>query len=233
MRDRTLVGLTVLLVPAIAAAHIRITSPKPRSSADLKERPCGMSGSTRANVQTYRPGATLHLVWDEYIPHPGWFRISFQSNGDRFEIPPASTGKDGSGAASNYPTEDLTGKTDPATGSLILADRIAHPALSRDVQLPDIECSNCTLQLIQMMTDKPPYSTDTASNDIYFTCVDLVLSATAPASDAGSGDPGTDSEADSASGNCSAGGASTLGGLLTLAGLAVGRRPRRRSVRTR
>ncbi len=232
MGHRTLLGLGVLLAPAIAAAHIRITSPTPRSTTDLKERHCGMTGSARANVQTYRPGATLHLVWNEYIPHPGWFRISFQPSGDAFEIPPASSGKDGTGAAANYPTEDLTGKTDPATGSIILADRIQHPALSRDVQLPNMECNNCTLQLIQMMTDKPPYSTDTASNDIYFTCVDLVLSSTAPLPGTGSGDAAGAEDGDASSnGNCDAAGAGSSGGLLALAGLVARRRHRKRPLR--
>jgi len=119
-------AFAILLVPALAAAHVRITSPTPRSSDQLKKRHCGQTGSTRANVQIYRPGSPLHLVWDEYVIHPGWFRVSFQQNGDTFEIPPASNGPTGSGAASNYPTEDLTGKTDPGTGSLILADRIKH-----------------------------------------------------------------------------------------------------------
>ena len=77
--------------------------------------------------------------------------------------------------------------TDPATGSLIIADRIPDGTLSYDLTLPDVECDNCTLQLIQMMTDKPPYTTDTGSNDIYYACVDLVLSGSAP--DAGPGAP--------------------------------------------
>src|SRR5262249_59355394 len=75
--------LAVLLVPAVASAHIRITSPTPRT-AELKQRHCGLTGSARANVQTYRPGALLHLVWDEYVSHPGWFRVSFPQNGDTF-----------------------------------------------------------------------------------------------------------------------------------------------------
>src|SRR5262249_32799515 len=122
----TVVFGTVILGPAIAAAHVRITSPTPRSSDQLKERHCGMAGSARANVHTYKPGAPLHLVWDEYIVHPGWFRVSFQQNGDTFETPPISNGPNGNGGAANYPTENLTGKVDPGTGSLIIADRIAH-----------------------------------------------------------------------------------------------------------
>jgi uncharacterized protein (TIGR03382 family) len=183
----------------------------------LKQRHCGQTGSARANVQTYRPGATLHLVWDEYVVHPGWFRISFQQNGDTFEVPPAS------GAASNYPTEDLTGKTDPATGSLIIADRIMHGTSSFDVTLPNVECNNCTLQLTQMMTDKPPYTADTTSDDIYYQCVDLVLTASAPPSDAGGGGGDTAGT----SGGCSTSGGAP--GLLLVAalGLVRRRRPRR------
>jgi uncharacterized protein (TIGR03382 family) len=190
MRSSSLAWLVAVLAPSIASAHIRITSPTPRSTTVLKDQHCGATGLARANIHTVPPGSILHLVWDEYIAHPGWFRISFQQNGDTFEIPLVSNGKTGSGATSNYPTEDLTGKTDPTTGSLIVADRIMHPALSYDVQLPNVECTNCTLQLIQMMTDKPPYTTDTASDDIYFACVDLVLSAAAPDAGADNGGGG-------------------------------------------
>jgi uncharacterized protein (TIGR03382 family) len=219
---RLVVALAVLHAPAVASAHIRITSPTPRSADQLKQRHCGQTGGARANVQTYRPGAPLHLVWDEYVSHPGWFRISFQQNGDTFEIPPVSNGPVGSGAASNYPTENLTGKTDPATGSLIIADRIAHGTSSFDLTLPNVECSNCTLQLIQMMIDKPPYASDTTSDDIYFQCVDLVLSASAPPPDAGTGD-GTGGT----SGGCSTSGGAP--GLPLLAALGLVRRRRTRA----
>src|ERR1041384_7910507 len=114
MRRSNLAWLLVAATPSIAAAHIRITSPTPRSTSALKDQHCGATGSPRANIHTVPPGSTLHLVWDEYVAHPGWFRISFQQNGDTFEIPPASNGMSGAAAPSNYPTEDLTGKTDPA-----------------------------------------------------------------------------------------------------------------------
>lgn len=214
---RLVPALAVLLAPAIAAAHVRITSPTPRSTSELKDQHCGATGSARANVHTLRPGSTLHLVWDEYIVHPGWFRISFQQNGDTFEIPPTSNGPTGANATSNYPTEDLTGKTDPATGSLIIADRIAHGTLSKNVTLPNVECDNCTLQLIQMMTDKPPYTTDTSSDDIYFACVDLVLSASAP-------DPEPDPGSPDSGGGCNTAGGSAS--LLALAALGLLRRRR-------
>jgi len=228
--------LAVILAPTLAAAHVRISSPTPRSSDQLKERHCGLTAGTRANVQTMRPGAPLHLVWDEYVVHPGWFRISFQQNGDIFEIPPASNGPSSTGA-SNYPTENLTGMTDPTTGSLIIADRIAHGTLSMDITLPNVECTNCTLQLIQMMTDGASYTIAANSSNIYFACVDLVLSATAVIPDAGptgggggggTGGTGPDGGLGSSttSGGCSATGGPSAMLVLGLLGLA--RRRRRR-----
>lgn len=220
-----------VLCTSVAAAHVRITSPTPRSSSELKERHCGRTGSTRANVQTFRPGATVRLVWDEYIPHPGWLRISWNANGDTFRIPPPAAG-------GGYPTEDLTGMMDPdGSGSFIIADRIPSGTTSRDIVLPTAECNNCTIQLIQMMTDKPPYTTDALSNDIYFACVDVVISATAPLVDAGpspDGGVGGDSDGGTEPGDvvsgcgCQGSGASTSGlALLALGALALPRRRRR------
>jgi hypothetical protein len=42
--------------------------------------------------------------------------------------------------------------------------------------LPSVECENCTIQLIQMMTDKPPYAVGT--DDIYYNCLDVRLIST-------------------------------------------------------
>jgi hypothetical protein len=90
---------------------------------------------------------------------------------------------------------------------------------SQTITLPNMECSNCTLQVIQLMTDKPPYTTDAASDDIYFQCADFVLTNSAPQPDAGP-DPGSGQ-----SGSCDAGG----GGSFALVGfvLALPRRRRR------
>src|ERR1051326_5653449 len=191
MRRLALALASIAALNISVEAHVRITSPTPRTVTDLKVRHCGggTTGSARANVQTFSPGATIHLTWDMYIAHPGWFRISFNPNGDTFRIPPG----DAAGQPAGYPTEDLTGMLDPdGLGSTIIADRIPTTVLSRDIVLPTAECNNCTLQLIEMMTDKPPYTTDTASNDIYFACVDLVISATAPMVDAGPTPDATD-----------------------------------------
>jgi MYXO-CTERM domain-containing protein len=220
---RLLPIVAVLFAPSIALAHISITSPTPRYS-DQKEQHCGRTANTRANVHFALPGSTLTLVWAETIQHPGYFRVSFQEDGSIFRIPAAGAG------AGGFPDENLTGMTDLGSGSLILADRIADGTLTVDVTLPAIECANCTLQLIQLMTDKPPYTIDAMSDDIYFQCVDLVLSNSPPPVDAAGnpGDPdgGTDGGS-SVSGGCSTGRGSSGLGALALIGLGLAFRRRR------
>ncbi len=211
---RSAVVLALLVVPVgVADAHIHMTSPMSRQTTaqgdPQKEQHCGSPTLVRtaARTSTYQPGATITVAWTETIPHPGWFRISFQPNGEVFEIPPISNGAPG-----NYPTEDLTGMTDATTGSMVLKDRIGDLVTTFDVTLPNMECANCTLQLISVMTDKMPYSIDAISDDIYFSCADITLAANAPDAgpqatdpDAGVDQPGGP-KSGKESGGCSAGG---------------------------
>ena len=191
---------------------------------------CSIANGERATFRDLEvlPGSMLRLVWAETIQHPGYFRISFQQNGATFRIPPVGGGVGG------FPTENLTGMPDPgASGSLIIADRIADGTLSLDLTLPNVECTTCTLQLIQLMTDKPPYTVDTLSDDIYFQCVDLVLSNTAPPpidapiGNPGDPDAGTDGGSN-VSGGCSTSGASSSGFAAAFLGIGLMLRRRRR-----
>ena len=71
---------------------------------------------------------------------------------------------------------------DPATADerysndAVLVDGIADVAgvsdYEVDVTLPAIECAACTVQILQIMTDKPPYGD---GNDVYYHCVDVQL----------------------------------------------------------
>jgi uncharacterized protein (TIGR03382 family) len=246
---RSVLVAALLGLPAIAHAHIHMTQP-PSRAIDAQGNPqkaqhCGDPTVTRGTkITTYKPGETITVTWKETINHPGWFRISFQPNGEMFRIPPASNGQSednlGNKANSNMPTEDLTGMMDPGgSGSMILKDRIPDGTLTTTVTLPNMECTNCTLQFIQVMINNPPYTVALDSNDIYFNCADIVLAAAATTPDAGVDPEGPDAGTDpgnnpgmdlgKVSGGCSAGGLAGWPAMLAFAGL-VGRR-RRRNVR--
>jgi uncharacterized protein (TIGR03382 family) len=221
-----LLASALLAAPLTASAHIHLMTPQARtdsSTGDQKDAPCGVLNQVRTNrVTTYRPGEQIMVTWTEPIDHPGWFRVALQPNGDAFPIPPVSNGQSNVGgtlAASNMPTENLTGMTDAVTGAIIIADRVADGLLMTQITLPNMECANCTLQFIQVMIDKPPYTIDAASDDIYFNCADVTLSNTAPMVDAGV--TGPDAPGGGNMNPSTTGGCSTSGGAGLLVGFAL------------
>lgn len=225
MRVRLAAGLTSGLVLLLAyaesaQAHLRMLMPASRYGDDQKTGPCGRPGGQRTtNVSTFRPGETIMLVWNEFVDHPGHFRISFDDDGDDDFVDPASF-------------------TDMYTAPSVMLDGIADKNggdYTQAFTLPNVECDNCTLQVVQVMTDKPPYGD---GNDLYYQCIDLVLTgepmlgpdagAAMGATDAGGGGGGP--TPGRVSGGCSSGGGGDVGVwmVVVIAGLCVVRRRRLR-----
>ena len=40
-------------------------------------------------IHVFEPGETVHLGWTEFVSHPGYFRISFDEDGDDDFVDPA------------------------------------------------------------------------------------------------------------------------------------------------
>jgi MYXO-CTERM domain-containing protein len=183
----------ILAVPAVAAAHLELTYPVPRT-LELKRGPCGAVNSVRGtNVTVLAPGATIEIQWKETINHPGHYRISFDVDGQDFVVPPTATGS----------TEGMTNVIKD-----LIADRVTTPAAnlySQTITLPNVTCERCTLQVIQLMTDKAPYTTDALSDDIYYQCADIALRTPG----------GPDGGVDAPTGDVDAGDDATVGGGAT------------------
>ncbi len=191
------IPFVLALAASSAGAHIALKSPTARTNdqVQLKVGPCGQTTNARTkNVTVFKPGETITVAWDETINHPGHYRISFDPNGTNFPNPKSFTDMDG--------------------GVNVLVDGIpdkggtAPIPYTQKVTLPNVECTSCTLQLIQVMTDKPPYDPGPTGNDIYYQCADLVLTngdaGIIPPSDGGDaggspvdagGNPGADAAA--------------------------------------
>ncbi len=214
-----------------AGAHIHLVSPLSRTDSptgDQKAEHCGVTGQGRnaSRVTVFQPGETITVSWMETINHPGHFRIAFQPDGDTFGIPPVGPGA----FPNNFPViaQSQTGMTD-ATGAMILMDFIPDGTSSAQVTLPSIECDNCTLQFIQLMTDKKPYTIEPDSDDIYFNCADITLSGSAPPQpDAGVPGPeaGVDPQPNGGGGCSTSHASSSVGFLGVLIGLLMLRKRR-------
>lgn len=175
MRNALLVLASCLLAWCLvgaspARAHLHLVEPAPRDGGEeLKDGPCGAAGSVRGSaVTTFEAGQTIELVIDEYIDHPSHYRVAFDVDGyDDFADPVCVENCDASGP------DPVFAPGDPA---IVLLDFVVDdPAREQTitVTLPDVVCDRCTLQVIQVMYDKRPYTI--GGNDNYYQCADLVL----------------------------------------------------------
>ena len=176
-----LFAVAVLLGTAVEAdAHLNLVEPASRyDKYTLKNAPCGKGDGPRSSdVATFRAGETITVVWNEYVDHPGHYRIAFDRDGqDDFE-PPTCT----SGCETRQP--EFQGNVNDAVLVDDIDDKVGGEYRT-DVTLPDVTCDNCTLQVIQVMYDKEPYKVP--GDDLYYQCADLKL-----VDDGGSMDAGGD-----------------------------------------
>lgn len=164
-----LLALPLLLVCQLAAAHVRLVWPEPRSNdSAVKLGPCGTAPQSATRTRLVA-GETIEVRFAETVNHPGWFRLALGDADDQgFEqrivldqIPHSSEG------SASY--------SDPRPYGV-------------SVTLPSEPCEACTLQLIQVMTDKPLAGGD---HQKYFSCADVEI---LPPGSAGDPPPAEDDE---------------------------------------
>ncbi|MFK7998178.1 MAG: SCE4755 family polysaccharide monooxygenase-like protein [Polyangiales bacterium] len=177
---------TILSVPVVASAHVDMLDPPRRYGLrDLKDGPCGIPfGAAGDVVATYEGGSTIDIEITEYVEHPGHYRVALDVDGgdDNLGDPICLTNCDDRRSAD--PTFE-----EPAD-VLVLGNFEDDPAEAQTltVTLPDIACERCTLQVIQVMYDKRPYTI--GGDDNYYRCADIAITSAGPG-DAGPGDAGS------------------------------------------
>jgi hypothetical protein len=154
-----------------ARAHIDLIEPVARvpgfPDSTLLIGPCGQRQNERLEdrVNVFRPGQSIDMVWEVYVRHASYFRVSFDADGDDSFSTRASSPSD---ASTDDPTEL------PAGDGEIILDYVMDRAgrvdrVERRVTLPEVECDRCTLQLTQFTYGLP------LDDALYYQCADLVL----------------------------------------------------------
>jgi MYXO-CTERM domain-containing protein len=176
MRRHAFVAVSFSFIAAWAlpaAAHIELTNPPARYSPDfIKDPPCGVPGNPEGpNPPTVlQAGETITIEIDEFINHPGHFRISFSEDGtDMFVNPTAFD--------DFYP--------DPSVLMDDIPDVQNGGIHEIDFEVPNVNCDPCTIQVLQVMTEG-----SFSENSLYYQCADIVIEGAAGTS-SDSGDPTT------------------------------------------
>lgn len=191
------VALTALLGSSAASAHVRLIDPPPRLDGReggnaLKIGPCGQQQNARTtSVTDFMGGETITIVFGEYIDHSSYYRVALDVEGDDSfpQRPEQAVQQQGDDPESIHPLSDIndTGldvyilqyyKNDQSAGFM------QETSYSTEVTLPNIDCQNCTLQLIQFMYNDPePH---------YYQCADITITATSSPTTNGAGGTTTD-----------------------------------------
>jgi len=166
----------------VGIAHFRLLEPSswivegPYGDPQWRP-PCGGSrddpGKPTGAVTKIQGGAKLHIRIREMAFHPGFYRVALAVN-SRDELP-----KDPD-ARTDSSDRSISGAIQYPLRPPVLADGLfQHIApfekeQETDVMIPNINCSRCTLQVIEFMAE---HSRNTEGDFTYHHCADLQIRA--------------------------------------------------------
>jgi hypothetical protein len=147
-----------------AAAHFRLLEPQgwieQNNLGDpQKAGPCGGtladSGTPTNAVNRVQGGQMLHIKVQETVFHPGHYRVALAVN-SRDELPPDPDVKTRDSDKGPWSVSSpIAGQPNVpvlADGLFVHTTRQTSP-FETDVQIPNISCDKCTLQIIEFMAE--------------------------------------------------------------------------------
>lgn len=153
--------LIVTLAPQ-AGAHFKLLEPASWLQEDAKgdpqkAAPCGgtsaNAGTPSGAVNTVQGGDKLHIKIQETVYHPGFYRVALAVN-SRDELPKDPEAK--TEPSPNGP-RSVSGAIQYPPVAPVLADGLFQHVskfdkeMETDVEIPNINCSKCTLQIVEFM----------------------------------------------------------------------------------
>jgi hypothetical protein len=190
LRFLALFAVVAIAANATISAHFKLLEPaswliENERGDPQKAGPCGGSntdwGKASYAVTKAVGGQKLHLKIQETIYHPGHYRVALAVNSPT-ELPldPQTTTRD----SERGPWSVSAAIQDPVQPP-VLADGLfvhatgktgAMPPFEADVQLPNINCKKCTLQVIQFMAE---HAFNNPGGYSYHHCAELQITADA------------------------------------------------------
>ena len=177
--------IAIAVLAPLASAHFKLMEPQSwlveaDNGDPQKLGPCGgtsANGGMPSNaVGKVTGGQKIHLKLQETVFHPGHYRVALAVN-SRAELPPDpdTTTRDSergpwsvSAIIQNPPRMPVL-----ADGLFAHTSRATGP-FETDIQLPNINCEKCTLQIIEFMAE---HGLNRDGGYFYHHCADLQITA--------------------------------------------------------
>jgi hypothetical protein len=164
-----------ILFPVAASAHFKFLEPPSSLATENGGKgapPCG-EGTPSGIVTKAQGGHPLTIRLQEFVPHPGHYRIALSVN-SRTELPkdPEVVTKDGRSVSaaidSNFKIPVLM------DGAFVHTTTPRDTVWKMDVTLPNLNCEKCTLQVIEFMAE---HGFNQGGGYFYHHCADLQIAA--------------------------------------------------------
>ncbi len=180
-------GLAVML-QSVTSAHFKLIEPaswliEDQRGDPQKAGPCGGSntdwGKPSYTVTKATGGQKLHIKVQETIYHPGHYRVALAVNSPtELPVDPQVTTRD----SERGPWSVSAAIQNPAQVPVLADGLFVHSTrptgqmepFETDVQLPNINCKKCTLQVIQFMAE---HAFNNPGGYSYHHCADLQITA--------------------------------------------------------
>jgi len=175
-----------IFIPAQASSHFLLMEPTPTLVLDergdpQKADPCGGTtrGSTPASnvVTPIRGGSQLHIKVKETVYHPGHYRIALAADPSGLPPEPETVTRNTEKGPYSVSAKIEKNPTPPVLvdGLFVHSERFPSGHIwETDVRIPNIDCENCTLQVIQWMAE---HSFNPQGGYSYYHCAELKITA--------------------------------------------------------
>jgi hypothetical protein len=182
---RWLAPAAILAAAPFAWAHFRLLEPQSwivenNLGDPQKLGPCGgvtgNAGMPTNALNRAMGGQKLHIKVQETVYHPGHYRVALAVN-SRAELPadPETMSRDSDkGPMSVSATIQNPPKMPVLADGLFVHSVRATDAFETDVQLPNITCPHCTLQIVEFMAE---HGVNKDGGYFYHHCADLQITA--------------------------------------------------------
>ncbi|MES1254712.1 MAG: SCE4755 family polysaccharide monooxygenase-like protein [Acidobacteriota bacterium] len=179
------VGLLAAVVPATSFAHFRLLEPaswliENQLGDPQKAGPCGGTnadwGKPSYVVGQVTGGRPIHIKVQETVYHPGHYRVALAVNSP-VELPPdpeVVTTPSERGPRSVSATIQNPPQLPVLADGLWVHTAKTDAPFETDVQLPNITCKRCTLQVVQFMAE---HGANNPGNYTYHHCAVLQITA--------------------------------------------------------
>ncbi len=176
----------VILIPVQASSHFVLLEPTPTLVLDdrgnpQKPEPCGGtthgSNPATAAVTPIRGGSQLHIKVVETVYHPGHYRIALAGDAGGLPADPETVTRPTDKGPYSVSAKIETKPKPPVLVDGLFAHTERFPSghiWETDVRIPNIDCDNCTLQVIQWMAE---HGFNADGGYTYHHCAELKITA--------------------------------------------------------